>query len=66
METPVLLRTPEIFPSNEILNNALGDMVYCVLESFIGTISNKEYDLTLEWRFYNDGKAWFGKVIHIL
>ena len=30
----------------------------------VKTITNNEYALTLEWRYYNDGKAWLGKVVH--
>ncbi|MBK5722120.1 DUF3788 family protein [Dysgonomonas sp. Marseille-P4677] len=64
MEVQMLLRDPEIFPSNEVLRNALGNSVYNVLESFIETVTNEKYGLTIEWRFYNDGKAWLGKLVH--
>lgn len=64
MEPQMLLRAPNVFPSDEVLQNALGDTVYAVLSSFLSTITNEEYALTLEWRFYNDGKAWLGKVLH--
>lgn len=64
METHMLLRDPELFPSDMILKDALGNPVYSVLESFIETITGIEYGLTIEWRFYNDGKAWLGKVVH--
>ena len=62
METQMLLRNPEIFPSDKVLKEALGKTAYDVLESFLGTITNEEYALNFEWRFYNDGKAWLGKV----
>jgi len=58
-----LLKDPEIFPSDEVLKNALGDSVYSILDSFVKTITNEEYGLSVEWRFYNDGKAWLGKVV---
>lgn len=64
MEAHMLLRNPDIFPSDKVLQNALGTTVYNVLAPFLETITNKEYGLTIEWRFYNDGKAWFGKVVH--
>lgn len=32
--------------------------------SFLETITNNEYALTLEWRYYNDGKAWLGKAVY--
>jgi len=64
MEAQVLLRDPNTFPSDEVLQNALGDEVYQILSSFLETITNEEYGLIVEWRFYNDGKAWLGKVQH--
>ncbi|WP_298649458.1 DUF3788 family protein [uncultured Proteiniphilum sp.] len=62
MDAQMLLRDPEMFPSDKVLKNALGDTVYSVLGSFFGMITSE--DLTIEWRFYNDGKAWLGKVVH--
>lgn len=64
MDVQLLLRDPEQFPSDKVLKDALGDRVYGVLEAFLAVITNEEYGLTVEWRFYNDGKAWLGKVVH--
>ena len=64
MEAQMLLRDPNTFPSDEVLQNALGDELYQVLSYFLESITNEEYGLTVEWRFYNDGKAWLGKVQH--
>ena len=64
MEARMFLRDPEIFPSDEILRDALGDAVYKILESFLVTISGAEYGLTVEWRYYNDGKAWLAKAVY--
>jgi len=61
METHMLLRDADIYPSNEVLKNTLGE-VYSVLSSFLETITSDEYGLIIEWRYYNDGKAWLGKV----
>jgi hypothetical protein len=63
MEAQMLLRNADTFPSDKVLKDALGD-VYIVLESFLGTITNEEYHLNIDWRYYNDGKAWLGKVQH--
>lgn len=60
MDKQILLRDPEVFPSDDVLKNTLGDMPYGALESFLTAIA--EYGLTVDWRFYNDGKAWLGKV----
>jgi hypothetical protein len=63
MEAQMLLRNADTFPSDKVLKDALGD-VYKVLESFLGTITNEEWVLSFEWRYYNDGKAWLGKAQH--
>ena len=63
MEAEMLLRDAEIFPSDKVLKDTLGD-VYDVLESFLATITNEAYLLSFEWRYYNDGKAWLGKAQH--
>ena len=64
MEAEMLLRDPDIFPSEKVLQNALGESVHNVLASFLETITNEEYALSIEWRYYNDGKAWLGKVLY--
>lgn len=64
MEAQMLLRDSNIFPSDEVLKDVLGDTIYDVLEAFLRTITGEEYALTFEWRFYNDGKAWLCKVIY--
>lgn len=64
MEAQMLLRNPEIYPSDEVLKSTLGEPIYKILESFVSTITNDEYGLTVEWRFYNDGKAWLSKVVY--
>lgn len=64
MEAQMLLRDAGIFPSNEILKDALEESAYSILEDFVATVTSDEYGLTIEWRYYNDGKAWFGKVVH--
>ena len=63
MESQMALRDAEIFPSDRVLKDTLGD-VYDVLESFLATITNEAYLLSFEWRYYNDGKAWLCKVQH--
>ena len=54
-----LLRNPDIKPTNEIIFDGLGassDVYAHFLERL------EEYDVSLmDWRFYNDGKAWLSK-----
>ena len=54
-----LLRDPNIEPTSEIIAEGLGAAYepYSVFIKELGT-----YCITLmEWRFYNDGKAWLSK-----
>jgi hypothetical protein len=63
MEEVLLLREQEIFPSEAVLNNVLGQ-VYDVLAELETRITQSEFALTFDWNYYNDGKAWFCKVCH--
>jgi len=62
METQ-LLRQPEIFPSSEVLKEALGE-AYNVLEDLEKLLTQEEFALTFNWHYYNDGKSWLCKVSH--
>lgn len=64
MKAQMLLKDPEQFPSDKVLKHVLGDSVYNVLEALLTVIIDKEYGLTVEWRYYNDGKTWLGKVVY--
>jgi hypothetical protein len=54
-----LLNQPEIFPTSEVLKEVLGKS-YTVFEELSALLINE--DLVLNWRYYNDGKAWLCKV----
>jgi len=62
METQ-LLKDPAIYPSDEVLENVLGPS-YPVFKELTRRISDVEFRLTIEWRYYMDGKAWLCKVIY--
>ncbi len=53
-----LLRNSDIEPSSDIIANALGESSNAYTE-FINELSR--HDIHLEWRYYNDGKAWLAK-----
>jgi hypothetical protein len=54
-----LLRDPEISPTAEIIADGLGKANKAFV-TFSGGLS--EYGISLmDWRFYNDGKAWLSK-----
>ncbi len=58
-----LLKEQDIFPTNEVLANTLGNL-YPIFEKFTNTITNSKFSLIPEWRYYNDGKAWLCKVCY--
>ena len=62
METK-LLQEAEIFPSKEVLKNALGK-VFSVLEELETRLTQDEFALTFNWHYYRDSKAWLCKVSH--
>ncbi len=62
MEKP-LLNDPDIFPTPEVLAQILGKN-YAILEELIGAMTADGLGLTVEWRFYKDGKAWLGKACY--
>lgn len=62
METP-LLREPDIFPTKEVLEHTLGES-YPVYIELIETVTNADFGLMAEWRYYKDGNAWLCKVCY--
>ena len=64
MGTQILLRDPDIFPSEEVLRNALGETNYNLFQGFVQNITSPTSGLAMEWRYYNDGKAWLCKVVN--
>lgn len=54
-----LLRDPNIVPTVEVIADGLGTTNNVYIK-FIDEL--KKYDISLmEWRYYNDGKAWLSK-----
>ena len=53
-----MLRDPDIQPTNYAIAKALGDSNNAYIK-FINEIAS--HDILLEWRYYNDGKAWLAK-----
>ena len=54
-----LLKDKDIFPDAKVLESVLGGAYLYYLE-LLELFS--ENDMTHEWRYYNDGKAWLCKV----
>ena len=59
MET-ILLKEPNVKPTNAVLEEALGKHFKRFIE-----FENKvnAHGFTLEWNYYNDGKSWLCKVL---
>lgn len=57
-----LLSDPNQKPTDKLFKSILDDKVYNILKKIDQTIL--EAGLLLEWRYYNDGKAWLGKVTY--
>ena len=62
METQ-LLRESEIFPSKEVLKNALNE-AYSVFEELETMLTRDAFALIFDWHYYNDSKSWLCKVSH--
>lgn len=59
MNEKQLLRNLDIEPTSEIIEECLGE-AYKTYAKFIKEL--EQYDISLmDWRFYNDGKAWLSK-----
>ncbi|MCL2484963.1 MAG: DUF3788 domain-containing protein [Endomicrobia bacterium] len=56
-----LLEDPKIFPSKKNLKDALGKS-YSVFEDLETQLTQKEFALVFDWRYYRDSKAWLCKV----
>jgi hypothetical protein len=55
----VELRDESIYPNEEVLSSILQDSFQTYL-SLLDLF--KKYDMSYEWRYYRDGKAWLCKV----
>lgn len=57
-----LLNNPKEYPNDNVLLCHLGKRK-AVWDDFVHEISTTFPSMTLEWRFYNDGKAWLSKLV---
>jgi hypothetical protein len=56
-----LLRNPNIQPTDDVIAKALGESNDAYIK-FINEIAS--HDIHLDWRYYNDGKAWLAKGLY--
>ena len=61
MESMQLLRDPNTTPDSGVIAEGLGaaDSAY---RKFIEGLANR--GIQVDWRYYNDGKAWLGKALY--
>ncbi|MFC2185733.1 DUF3788 family protein [Fulvivirgaceae bacterium LMO-SS25] len=57
-----LLRNPEEEPTDKLFKGILDKPIYDILDKVNQNIAAA--GLTLNWRYYKDGKAWLGKVTY--
>jgi hypothetical protein len=56
-----LLRDPLIQPEDDVIAAALGEQ-YAAYSQFLDLLAG--FDVTPQWRYYNDGKAWLAKGLY--
>jgi hypothetical protein len=61
-EQPIL-KDPDIFPSAEVLKDALG-ISYPAYEKLMAAITDESIGLDPQWNYYKDGGAWLCKIVH--
>lgn len=59
-----LLKDPEIKPTEKVFRDIYYDKLFNLYNELYKTITNPELELSPEWNYYRDGKAWLCKVIY--
>ena len=60
-EDVLLLKDKDVQPTADVLDAVLGDRAEAYAK-FLDRIA--DLGIALEWRYYNDSKAWLGKATH--
>ncbi len=59
---PIVLTDPNVQPTEELIFSIIGEnSVYW--EQLIEHLYENHFDITEEWRFYNDGKSWLYRAL---
>ncbi|MCL1811301.1 MAG: DUF3788 domain-containing protein [Methanomassiliicoccaceae archaeon] len=61
LEEQQLLRDPGVEPTSEVVAEGLGS-ANSAYTKFIEELEKN--DIQVDWRYYNDGKAWLGKALY--
>ena len=59
--TTMILNNRDISPTSSVLEKALG-RAFPAYQELMSVITTTDIDLSPEWHYYNDGKAWLCKV----
>lgn len=59
----ILLRDEEVVPTNSVLEKATGKFLYAVYSELIDSVT-EEHGIEIQWRYYNDAKAWLCKAVY--
>lgn len=62
VEKKQYLTDQSVYPDNTVIAHALGADHFKIYLTFIEKI--EALNLVIEWRYYNDGKSWLGKIWH--
>jgi len=57
------LRDENIYPDEKVLKELSG-ISYSIYEELVNAIKGNDYNLTVEWNYYKDGKSWLCKVLY--
>lgn len=59
---PIVLTDPNVKPTDELVFSIIGEnSVYW--EQLVDYLYENHFDITEEWRFYNDGKSWLYRAL---
>ena len=61
MKEEQMLRDPDIKPSDEVIEKALGASYSAYIKFTDGL---KDHSIQTDWRYYGDGGAWLGKALY--
>ncbi len=56
------LQDPDEFPSDEVLAKILGRNA-ALWKAFLELVESQQASLSVDWKYYRDGKRWLGKVV---
>jgi hypothetical protein len=59
---PIVLTDPNVQPTEELIFSIIGEN-HVYWEQLVDYLYDKHFDITEEWRFYNDGKSWLYRAL---